>query len=66
MNARVALAAIVIAVCLSACSKSNSDQAAAPQLFKQEKAALDKAKGVQQIVQQQAQQQRRQIEKATR
>lgn len=66
MSTRFALAALVIAVCLSACGNSNSDQATAPQLFKQEKAALDKAKGVQQIVQQQAQQQRQQIEKATR
>jgi hypothetical protein len=65
MNARLALAAIAIALCLAACGKSHSDRAVAPQLFQQDKAALDKAKGVQQIVQQQAARQRRQIEKAT-
>ncbi len=65
MNARLVLAAIAIAASLTACGKSHSDRAAAPQLFQREKAALDKAKGVQQIVQQQAARQRRQIEKAT-
>jgi hypothetical protein len=50
---------------MAACGKSHSDRAVAPQLFQQDKAALDKAKGVQQIVQQQAARQRRLIEKAT-
>jgi hypothetical protein len=66
MSARLALVAIAAAICLSACGDSRSHKAAAPQLFKQDKAALDKAKGVQQIVDQQAQRQRQQIDNATK
>ncbi len=63
MNYRTALLPLALLALLSACGQSNDQPA--PKLFKDQRDALDKAKAVDPMVQQQNEEQRKTIDQQT-
>ncbi len=58
-------AALYAMLLLSACSPSNKENAPPPKLFKEQRDALDKAKAVDAMQQEQAEKQRKEMEQQT-
>ncbi len=58
-------AALCTMLLLSACSPSNDEKSPPPQLFKEQRDALDKAKAVDAAQQEQAEKQRKEMEQQT-
>lgn len=57
---------VCVALVLTACDSGPKAQSKPPQIFKEERQALDKAKGVQDTVDKQAEEQRKKIDEASK